>query len=148
MTSTSPRTRSLSRNCAKFTVILSGADWRQNLRIGNGRAFSTIKPACGEPWRSNPCGPQAGEAGSCQSGSAIYSPTRHPRSPKARDRGHPHQDRIHFEIMATRRQTQKQSKQVREIQKWVSRRIPVSGWGIVRLICVISEIWGPYSCLI
>jgi hypothetical protein len=106
---TSPRTRSLWRNCATSTGTrgprrtnsvrwgerLSGGNWPRDRRIGSGRAFATIRLACGEPWRSNRSGPLAREAGSCPRGCAISSPTsRHPRSPKARDRGHPHQDRI------------------------------------------------------
>jgi hypothetical protein len=54
-------------------------------------------------WRSNRIGQLDKEAGSCPSRCAIpgLSP-RPPRSPKARDRGHPRRDEIPLEAGATR----------------------------------------------
>ena len=48
-----------------------------------------------EPWRLNRTGRHGTEAGNCRSGCAkVISGPSTPRSPKARDRGHPQLDKI------------------------------------------------------
>jgi len=79
----------------------SAAGWSRSRRTGGGRAIATIKRECAEPWRLNQSGRPGTEAGSCPSGCAAGSSALPPRSPRARDRGHPRQDRIPLEIGAT-----------------------------------------------
>ena len=99
--STFRRMRSLWRSCATSIATRSVEGWSRNRRIGSGRAFATIKRVYEEPWRSNRIGQPDKEVGSCPSGCAMPGlsprlPRFHrvdqsplPRSPKARDRGHP-----------------------------------------------------------
>jgi hypothetical protein len=101
--------RSLWRSFATFIGIRSVEDWSRSRKTGSGRAFGTIRWAYAEPWKSNRNGQLAREAGNCLSGCAIEGtvllPPLPPRSPKARDRGHPRMDETPLEIRTTRHQT-------------------------------------------
>ena len=75
--------RFLWRSCATSIAAPSGEDWSRNRRIGSGRVFVNTKRGCMEPSRSNRSGPRGREVGKRPSGCIP------PRSPSARDRGHP-----------------------------------------------------------
>jgi REP element-mobilizing transposase RayT len=73
-------------------------------RSGFGQAIAITKRACTEPSKSNQNGRPVREAGNCPSGYATGSSIPLPRSPKARDRGHPQLDGARYETRATRPQ--------------------------------------------
>ena len=105
--STSQRTRSSLRSCATFIAIRSttrsSAASLPSPRSGFDQAIAIIKRACTVPWKSNRIGRPAREAGKCMSGCATDGSALPPRSPKARDRGHPQLDNARYETRAARR---------------------------------------------
>ena len=93
MISTFPHTTNLWRSYATSIATLSVEGWLRIRRIGSGRAFGITRRASRGLSRLNRIGQRSEEAGNCPSGWAIENP-HPPRSPKARDRGHPQLDKI------------------------------------------------------
>ena len=74
--------RYIHRNPVRRGLVAKPEDWQWS-------SFRHYQTGMQEPSRSNPSGRPAREDGNCPSGCATRSSILAPRSPKARDRGHP-----------------------------------------------------------
>jgi putative transposase len=86
--------RYIHRNPVRRGLVAKPEEWLWS-------SYRHYQTACAEPWKSNRNGRPAREAGNCLSGCATGISIPLPRSPKARDRGHPQLDHARYETRAT-----------------------------------------------